>query len=72
MSTSPKLAPILRRRLLWEKAVLLQGSDLPDVAVTYRFSLCLEVLRRLQTAEDEGDEIKLRKLRPIAKRLLDG
>jgi hypothetical protein len=70
--SSLKLAPILRRRLLWEKALLLQDPDLPNVAVTYRFALCLEVLRRLQIAEDDADEIKLRKLRPIAKRLLDG
>jgi hypothetical protein len=72
MNASPNLALLLKRRLLWEKAVLLRDPDLPDVAVTYRFALCLEVLRRLQIAEAEGDEIKLPKLRKIAKRLLDG
>lgn len=72
MSPTPKLAPVLRRRLLWEKAVLLQEPGLPDVAVTYKFSLSLEVLRRLQIAEDEGDAIKLPKLRAIAERLLEG
>jgi hypothetical protein len=72
MSISPKLAPVLRRRLLWEKAVLLQEPGLPAVAETYKFSLSLEVLRCLEIAEADGDEIKLPKLRPIAERLLEG
>ena len=71
MSALPNLAPFLRRRLLWEKAILLQDPGLPGVAETYKFSLSLEVLRRLEIAEADGDEIKLPKLRAIAKRLLD-
>jgi hypothetical protein len=55
-----------------EKVVLLQKPGLPAVAETYKFSLSLEVLHRLEIAEADGDEIKLSKLRAIAKRILEG
>jgi len=46
----------------------LQAEDLPSPAAAYRFALRLELLRRIECAEAEGDRARLVELLNTADR----
>jgi hypothetical protein len=56
MMTTPGM---VRERLRFERARLLQQGDLPSAAAVYQFALRLEVWRRIQVAEAEDDQDRL-------------
>jgi hypothetical protein len=60
----------LRTRMRWEKARLLQIGDLPDPTEVYNWSLKLEVLRRIERAQETGDLHSLRTLLKTARRIV--
>jgi hypothetical protein len=45
----------LQARMRWEKARLLQNGDLPNPTEIYNWCLKLEVLRRIECAQEAGD-----------------
>ena len=59
---------MVRDRLRFERAALLQAEDLPSPAAAYRFALRLELLRRIECAEAEGDRARLVELLNTADR----
>ena len=64
------LVRILRERLLFERARLLQQAELPTAASVYRFALHLELLCRLEEAAGEDDRQRLADLMTTAGRLV--
>jgi hypothetical protein len=62
----------LRGRMQWEKARLLQSGDLPDPTEVYRWSLQLEVLRRIERAREAGDRRGPRALLETARHIIIG
>jgi hypothetical protein len=53
---------MVRERLRFERAQLLQQGDLLTAAAAYRFALRLEVLRRIEEAQAVGDQARLASL----------
>jgi hypothetical protein len=66
----PEIHRTLRARMRWEKARLLQSGDLPDPTEVYNWSLKLEVLRRIERAQETGDLHSLRTLLKTARRIV--
>jgi hypothetical protein len=52
----------LSDRMRWQRARLLQGGDLPNPTEVYNWSFQLEVLRRIESAQETGDLKSLRTL----------
>jgi hypothetical protein len=72
MAADSELPRRLRARLRWKQACLAQAADLPTADEALCWALQIEVLRRLEAAEAAGDGARLRELRPMAQRVLDG
>ena len=60
----------LQARMRWEKARLLQNGDLPNPTEIYNWCLKLEVLRRIECAQEAGDRRSLRELMKTAARII--
>ena len=61
-----RLRQALIRQLFAEKIELLQTEGLPSAADAWTFALHLEQLRRLETAQQRSDPIRLRKYLELA------
>jgi hypothetical protein len=66
----PEIHRALRTRMRSEKARLLQTGDLPDPTEVYNWSFKLEVLRRIEHAQETGDLHSLRTLLKTARRIV--
>jgi hypothetical protein len=70
MLTYAEIHRALRNQMLWRKASLLQSGELPDPSAVHRWSLELEILRRLESAEHAGDLPALRSLLETARGII--